>query len=103
MEILITLIGGIGLAMLLILYNALSWGYVTYVLYNWFVLTSLTELPHFTVTQFIGFTLFLQALMPRIPNYIKDEYKDKTIMYTMTFLGPWIVLLFSWAIKVILF
>ena len=103
MEILITLIGGIGLAMLLILYSALSWGYVTYVLYNWFVLTSLTELPHFTVTQFIGFTLFLQALMPRIPNYINDEYKDKTTMYTMNFLGPWIVLLFSWAIKVILF
>jgi hypothetical protein len=103
MEILIGLIGGIGLAMLLILYSALSWGYVTYVLYHWFVLTTLTELPHFTITQFIGFALFLRALIPSSPDYIKDEYKDKSTMYIMNFLGPWIVLLFSWALKVILF
>jgi hypothetical protein len=103
MEILITLIGGIGLAMLLILYSALSWGYVTYVLYNWFVLTNITELPHFTITQFIGFALFLRALMPHSSEYIKDEYKDKTTMYAMSFLGPWIVLLFSWVLKLILF
>ena len=103
MEALIALIGGIGLASLLIIYGAFSWGYVVYQFYGWFVLTSLPDLPHFNITQFIGFTLFLRAIMPTTSVYIKDEYINKTNQAISNFLGPWIILSFGWLIKLILF
>ena len=103
MEALIALIGAIGLAALLIIYGAFAWGYVIYVLYNWFVLTALPDLPHFTVIQFIGFSLFLRAIMPVSTTYLKDEYENKTTKVIHNFLGPWIILSFSWLIKVLIF
>lgn len=103
MEFLVALIGGIGLAALLIVYGAFAWGYVIHVLYNWFVLTALPDLPHFTIVQFIGFSLFLRAIMPINITYLKDEYEDKGVKWTHNILGPWIVLCFSWLIKLIIF
>lgn len=103
METLITLIGGIGLAAILIIYSSFAWGYIIYVFYNWFVLTSLPDLPHFSITQFIGFSLFLRAIMPTVTTHIKDEYLDKTNQYVFTFLGPWIFLSFGWLLKILLF
>ena len=103
MEILLTLIGTIGMVAILILYGAFSWGFVTYTFYNWFVLTSFPDLPHFSIIQFIGFSLFLNTVIRHGSVYIKDEYKDKKVEYIAMFLNPGLILLFGWVLKVILF
>jgi hypothetical protein len=103
MEILLTLIGAVGMVAILVLYGAFSWGFVTYTFYNWFVLTSFPDLPHFNIIQFIGFSLFLNTIIRHSGVYIKDEYKDKKLEYTSLFLNPWLVLVFGWLLKITLF
>jgi hypothetical protein len=103
MEVLLTLIGTIGLVALVILYGSFSWGFVSYTFYNWFVLTSLPQLPHFSVYEFIGFSIFINSLIRGGQNHIKDEYRDKSTEYTLLFLSPWFVLFFGWFIKTIIF
>lgn len=103
MEALFTFLGIISLVVVLIVYTSLSWGFVSYTFYNWFILTSIDGLPHFTMIQFIGFALFLNALIRGNSSYIKDEFKDKTQMYMGVLLNPWITLFFGWLIKVLMF
>jgi hypothetical protein len=103
MEVLLALIGVIGLVAVLILYGAFSWGFVTYTFYNWFVLTSFPDLPHFSIVQFIGFSLFLNTLIRHGSVSIKEEYKDKTHEYISMFLNPWLILFFGWLLKIVLF
>lgn len=103
MEALLTLIGTIGVVAILIIYGSLSWGFVSYTLYNWFILPVFPELPHFTVTQFIGFSLFANTIIRHSSVYIKDEYKEKSTEYAAMVLNPWLVLLFAWLLKIVLF
>jgi hypothetical protein len=102
MEVLLTFIGAVGLVALVVLYGSFSWGFVSYTFYNWFVLTSLTQLPKISVYEFIGFAIFLNSLIRGGQTYIKDEYKDKGTEYTMLFLSPWFVLFFGWFIKLLI-
>jgi hypothetical protein len=103
MEVLLTIIGSIGLVALIVLYGSFSWGFVSYTFYNWFVLTSLPQLPQFSVFEFIGFCIFINSFVRSGHSFIKDEYKDKGTEYSMLFLGPWLTLFFGWFIKVIIF
>jgi hypothetical protein len=103
MEALLAFIGAIGMVAILILYGAFSWGFVTYTFYNWFVLTSFPDLPNFSIVQFIGFSLFLNTLIKHGSVFIKDEYKDKKMEYMTMFLSPWLILLFGWLLKIVLF
>lgn len=103
MEILVSIIGAIGVVALIIFYGALAWGYVIHTFYGWFILTALPELPHFTILQFMGFSLFLNVLIRHSNVSIKDEYRDKNNEYLTILLGPWIVLSMGWVIKIILF
>ncbi len=103
MEALFTLIGTLGVVAILIIYGALSWGYVSYTFYNWFILTSFPDLPHLSIVQFIGFSLFANTIIRHGSVFIKDEYKDKNLEYFSMALNPWLVLLFGWLLKVVLF
>ena len=98
-----TLLGGLVAVALLIVYLSFAWGYVTYLFYNWFVLTTFPDLPNITVIQFIGLSFFINALIRHGSVHIKDEYKDKKMEYTSTFVSPWIILFFGWLIKLLLF
>jgi len=100
---LITLFGVLGLVSLLIIYSAFSWGFVTYKLYGWFVLSTFTEFPHFTILQFVGFALFINALVRHGSTFIKKEYKDEKMEYTASIFSPWLTLTFSWLIYVLFF
>ena len=102
-EALLTLIGVIGFITLLVLYGAFSWGYVSHTFYGWFILPIFNDLPHFTVIQFVGFSLFLNTIIRHSATHIKDEYKDKTTEHVSVFLMPWLVLFFGWFIKIVLF
>jgi hypothetical protein len=83
---------------LLYLYNAFSWGYVLFCLYNWFVLSAMPTLPVFTTLQFVGFSIFANALIRHVPPMsIKSEYtEDRTQYYVGLLMSPWITLFFAW-------
>ena len=100
---LVTLIGVLGLVAVLIIYSAFSWGFVTYKLYGWFVLSSFPTLTHFTVLQFVGFALFVNALIRHSGTQIKKEYKDEKMEYFGIVIAPWLTLTFSWFIYVLFF
>ena len=98
-----TLILGLIIIPLLFLYSAFSWGYVTHMLYNWFILSSFSNLPHFTTLQFIGFSFFLNTLIRSTPTHLKDEYSNKQAFWGYMILGPWFVLVLGWAFHALYF
>lgn len=103
MEAFITIFGVIGLAIILILYGSISWGYVTHTFYSWFILTSFPDLPNFSIIQFIGFSMFISTIIRGNYVSIKDEYRDKNSEYIIMFIMPWVTLLIGWVVKVLLF
>ena len=99
MEI-IALIAGI---FLMVIYSALSWGFVGHTFYLWFIHPHFAFLPTFSVIHFVGFMLFATVMFNRTSStYIKEEYKDKTAMYSALFLAPWVTLVIGWFLKAIL-
>jgi hypothetical protein len=103
MEALLTLIGAFGLSVLLVLYAVFSWGLVSHTFYHWFIIPVFTDLPEFSIIQFIGFTLFINTIIKHGTTQVKDEFKDKTTEYSFVFLMPWLSLFFGWILKIILF
>lgn len=98
MEILLVIFGVIGLGFAILTYNAFVWGFVAHTLYGWFVLSAFPDAPHFSILQFVGFSLFLSALKPQIGQSLKSEYEDNGKMWGKLLLTPWLVLLFAWFI-----
>ena len=86
-------------APLLFLYYAFSWGYVLSCMYTWFILSANPTLPHFTIVQFIGFSMFANALIrPTKSREVKSEYaEDGTRYFISQLIMPWVTLLFAWA------
>jgi len=99
MESLLVLIGVIGLTLGILCYNAFVWGFIAHTLYGWFILSAFADAPHFTVLQFVGFSLFLTAIKPSLGVSIKSEYEDNGKMWGNLLLTPWLVLLFAWFIN----
>lgn len=87
----------------MLLYNVFSWGYVCSVFYKWFILTSFPNLPQFDYVQFIGFMLFIGVLTHKDSVNIKNEYKDEGVGHVQILLGPWLVLLMGWLVKLVFF
>jgi hypothetical protein len=103
MEVLFLFISIIAAIFLAVVYGALSWGYVAHTLYLWFVQPHFTDLPMFSLYHFIGFMLFSNVMFKsNHGTFIKEEFKDKTAMYSGLILNPWITLFVAWIIKSIL-
>jgi hypothetical protein len=85
-----------------LIYNALSWGYVISVFYGWFILPLYPHLPHFSVLQFISILLFIKALNPTTGSFLKEEYYDKSKIWFSMILAPWLTLFFGWVAKMFL-
>lgn len=98
MEILLLLIGIVGLTLVILCYNAFIWGFIAHTLYGWFILSAFADAPHFSILQFVGFSLFLGALKPSLGVSIKSEYEDQNKMWGKILITPWLVLLFAWFI-----
>lgn len=86
-----------------IIYSSWSWGFVAHKFYGWFVLTAIPSLPHFSTTEFIGFCLFISCITNKSQSSIKEEYEDKTKVWSYIILSPWVVLLCGWIVNGILF
>lgn len=98
MEVLLGLIGIVVLTIGILCYNAFVWGFIAHTLYGWFVLSAFADAPHFSILQFVGFSLFLSAIKPSLGLSIKNEYEDSNKMWTKLLVTPWLVLLFAWFI-----
>jgi hypothetical protein len=98
MEVLLVLFGIVAITLVLLCYNAFSWGYVSYVLYGWFILPTFPEAPQLSILQFVGIALFLSALKPHLGPVIKSEYEDDGAKWSKIILAPWLLLLFAWFI-----
>jgi hypothetical protein len=97
------LLAVLSVIVLIVLYGAFAWGYVSHTMYLWFILPHFPDLPTFSVYQFIGFMMFSSVMFKRTThNHIKDEFIDKNSMYGSLLLGPWIALGVAWFIKSIL-
>jgi hypothetical protein len=103
MEIILAFIGGISLFFLITIYTTFSWGFVSFKFYQWFILSTFTELPHFSITQFVGFLLFVSVFVRHQPTQLKDEYKDKSSEWGLLLVAPWISLLIGFIIHTMYF
>lgn len=76
-----------------IVYTSFSWGFVAYKFYGWFILPTFPELPMFTITQFVGFVLFVSVMTHKEKPSLKKELIDESGMILNVIFTPWIVFL----------
>ena len=77
------------------IYGSLSWGFVLYKFWYWFILPVFVTLPLITFWQAVGIFFVIGLFNVPIPNETKDEYLDKTKSYG-NILIPWVTLLMGW-------
>ena len=100
---LLTFLGASVFLIVLILYASASYGYVASISYEWFIKSSIPNLPSITWQQFTGFIAFLGVIMPKSINHIKSEYEEQWHKWITWILGPWLTLFGLWIIKLFLF
>lgn len=93
MEALIMIIGILFLLPVLAFYQAFCWGYVSSVLYIWFVIPLFPEAPQIFWYQFSGLIFLYTCFSHRIGSSIKEEYKDKKAYWITFVTSPWMTLL----------
>ena len=79
------------------IYSSLSWGFVMFKFYGWFLLPIFINLPEITYTQAVGLALFSTLLHSHYSDSIKDDYISKTKQWA-SFITPWLVLLMGYII-----
>ena len=97
-ETIITIIVAIfGIAVvtaLALCYAALSWGFVMYKFWGWFIPMAFPTIaiPHLLYYQAIALVVFLDVVKATSTQKIKEEYTDKTAGAIIAIIAPWIVL-----------
>lgn len=104
MEILLAIIGIVGIVLLAVLYSAFSYGVLTYQFYAWFILPVFPGLPHISFLQAIGIAFFIGLFK----GHTVSEYNNNGVTYKAKFgwgdfLSPWIVLLVGYIVHALLF
>lgn len=95
MEILLMILGFLVMIPLILIYGTFTKAFVLMKFYEWFILPIFITLPIFTFWQWVGLALFIQ-LFKSNGESIKNEYKDKKILWVKIILGPWLVLLIGY-------
>jgi hypothetical protein len=92
--ILVAILGFAGVMALALCYSALSWGFVTYKFWGWFLPIAFPTIaiPHLLYYQAIALIMFLDLLKISSTQVIKKEYKDETTGAIIQVIAPWIVL-----------
>lgn len=103
MEALIALVLIIVLITIGLLYSSLSWGFVLYKFWGWFLIDNFQHsfLTQITFIQAVGL-MFIINLFKNHNDYHKDENIDKNKMWANIVLNPWIALICGWIIKSLL-
>lgn len=102
MAILIGLIFAVGLFIILTAYSYMSWGYVAFKFWYWFLVPIFPQVPPITYWMAVGLTFFLMLFKNHnSETIIKDEYKDKSSStVVMSLLTPWLTLLMGYMMLV---
>ena len=74
--------------------SALSWGFVTYKFWGWFLPIAFPSIaiPHLLYYQAIALIMFLDLFKTTNTQLIKKEYRDETTGAILQGIAPWIVL-----------
>jgi len=99
MEAILALLGVLVLVGILISYSAVSWGFVLFKYWSWFVLPVFPELPTINFIQAMGLMLVIGLFRSVSDGNIKDEYKDSNKTWGIAIFSPWLTLAFAWIIK----
>lgn len=78
-----------------IVYSSLSWGFVFYKFYSWFVLSVFTTLPEINFWAAVGLMFFVGLFHG---NHIAPKETDNSSAIGTLFFGPWITLAIGWLI-----
>lgn len=89
-----------------IVYSSFSWGFVLFKFWYWFLIPVFSTAPQIDYWQAIGL-MFIISLFNKVATEvsIKDEYlktEEKTTVYTLGFLSPWITLVIGFIIHLII-
>jgi hypothetical protein len=76
---------------LVVAYSAMSWGFVLYKFWYWFLLPVFPNLPHITFLLAIGLMMFVDLFKTHAATAIKDEFRDKNTEIISNIIAPWIV------------
>jgi hypothetical protein len=96
MQALLALIGGLTLIVGTVLYNVLSWGYVCYKFWSWYVTPVFTDLPIVEFWQAVGLMFFISLFKNHSSISIKSEFQDKSSSITSFIINPWILLVIGY-------
>lgn len=92
----IALVGACALVLALIVYSGLSWGFVAWKFWYWFILPVFPNLPHVGFWQSVGIFMFICLFHSGGTSAIKDEYKDTSTQWANLLLTPWLTLLIGY-------
>ena len=95
LEIIIGILGFIGLIICALAYDALVWGLAGYKFWYWFLLPVFTTLPQILFWQAVGLMFFI-SLFKSQGQTIKKEYRDDSAQIGIALLLPWVTLLLGW-------
>ena len=101
MEILIVAFMVILLTTGTLLYSSLAWGLVGLKFYNWFLLPIFIDLPIINYWQAVGLMFFISLFRNHTNSSIKEEHKDKKLVWIQISLGPWITLFIGYLMYII--
>jgi hypothetical protein len=92
--IIVAILGIAAVNGLALCYGALSWGFVTYKFWGWFLPIAFPTiaLPHLLYYQAIALIMFLDLFKISSTQVIKKEYREETTQAMIAVIAPWIVL-----------
>ena len=104
MELILILLGALAIILLLVFYNAFAWGYVSSIIYTWFIIPIFPETPVLTWMQLAGIMFLVNCFVHNTTtNYIKKDYKDETTGLILGLISPWFTLFFAWIFKTFIY
>ena len=99
-KILTVIIGFLGFFAIGLLYGALSWGFVCWKFWYWFLLPVFPQLPQITFLQAVAIMVFMGLFRGQPTQVIKLEYTNPKLFNIISILGPWLSLCVGWFIHV---
>lgn len=89
----------------LVFYGALSWGFVFYKFWEWFLIPAFAlTFPEVVIHQItfplaVGLLFIVSLFRNQDSQIIKDEYKNTTATTWGVLLAPWVTLFIGWLVK----
>lgn len=88
-----------------LIYSTLSWGWVCFKFWSWFIvpifISGFPNFPEITFIEACGMMLFINLFKNFGGSTIKKEYRDESSGWTSLIITPWLVLLVGWLFTVI--